>query len=203
MSGQRRPARTDRRDPKARLAALALLDRALAATTDAELVVLTDALTEEQRAQLDSVAPWPAPEGDRSASLRSAAGRGRLDGTAEAVAILLTDRVLADCIEQLGESADLPSAEELRAVTPGLIERHGLGATRLMLASAVCGEAPASPTLIQLLRHDEVLALPPLPPPVKPVRPEPTAEELAERARIKAARVARREQEKTRKAKQR
>jgi hypothetical protein len=201
VSGQRRPARTDRRDPKARLAALALLDRALTALGDDELGALAGGLTEDQRRHLDGLVP--VSDGDHAVALRTAATRGRLDGTAEAVAILLTDRVLADCIEQLGEAADLPSAEDLRRVAPGLVERHGLGATRLMLASAVCGEAPATPTLVQLLRHDELLALPPIPPPAKPVKPEPTAEELAERARIKAARVARREQERARKAKQR
>jgi len=201
VSGQRRPARTDRRDPKARLAALALLDRALAATSDDELVALADGLTEDQRPHLDGLVA--GFDGDRAGALRAVAARGRLDGTAEAVAILLTDRVLADCIEQLGDAADLPSTDDLRRVAPGLVERHGLGATRLMLASAVCGEAPATPTLVQLLRHDDLLALPPVPPPAKPVKVEPPAEELAERARIKAARVARREQERARKAKQR
>ena len=43
---------------------------------------------------------------------------------------------------------------------PGLVERHGLAVTRIMLAATIAGEAPASAIIRDLLKNDEVLALP-------------------------------------------
>ena len=59
----------------------------------------------------------------------------------ESLALVLTDAALADCIEQLGDHSENPTTEQLRAVLPGIVERHGIGVTRLMLASTVAGEA--------------------------------------------------------------
>jgi hypothetical protein len=200
VSGSRRTSPVERRDPRVRIAALALLERALGSLADDELVGLVEGVTDEQRQQLARIVGADALTTDPAQAVRNAAARGRMNGAAEAVVILLTDRVLADCIEQLGDAAELPSADDLRRVAPGLIERHGLGPTRLMLASAVCGEAPAAATIVQLLRHDEQLALP-TPVVVATPRPTLTPEQEEERARVKAARTARREAERARKAK--
>ena len=75
--------------------------------------------------------------------------------------LVLSDACLADCIDELGEHADHPSSEELREVLPKMIERHGLGITRLMLATTVAGEAPAAAIIRDLLKHDETVKLPP------------------------------------------
>lgn len=195
MSRQQRQKPTERTDPRARLAALALLDRAVAAATDDELVAMAGGLTDDQRAEFDRLLGPGGPD-DLPAAVRATVQRGRINGVAEAVAMLLSDRALADCIEQLGDAADLPSADDLHGVLPGLLERHGVGAVRLMFAAAVCGEAPASPALVQLLRHDEHLALPPVTRDAPAPRAGLTAEELADRERVKAARAERKEREK-------
>ncbi len=108
--------------------------------------------------------------------------------------MVLTDACLADCIEQLGDNADHPSSEDLREVLPGLIERHGLAAKRIMLASNVGGEAPAAAIIRDLLKNDELVALPPaesksvIPaPPSGDERDEAEREALRERRRGKAA----------------
>ena len=62
----------------------------------------------------------------------------------EAIAAIITDACLADCIEALGDHADNPSTDELREVLPGVVERHGVAVTRIMLAATVVGEAPAA-----------------------------------------------------------
>jgi len=80
----------------------------------------------------------------------------------ESLGLVLTDASLADCIGELGDHADNPSSEQLRAVLPGVIERHGLGVTRLMLASTLVGEAAAAAVIRDLLKHDETLQLPPV-----------------------------------------
>ena len=103
--------------------------------------------------------------------------------------------VLLATAAQLGDRADMPSEDDLLEVAPGLIERHGVGVVRIMLAAAVTGEAPASPAIIRILKHDETLALPapaPVssPPPVKAM----SAEEAAERERIKERRKEERRQ---------
>jgi hypothetical protein len=94
------------------------------------------------------------------AGIRAGVKTGRIDGSMEAIATILTDACLADCIEQLGDHADNPSTEELREVNPGLIERHGVASVRIMLASTVAGEALASAIIRDLLKSDELVALP-------------------------------------------
>ncbi len=142
---------------KTRLQSLGLLDRALRATTDDELDAAVAALGDDHREALERVV-----DGEVTASaIRAAAARGRIDGTMESVALVLTDAALADCIEQLGDHADNPTSDQLRAVLPGLLERHGLGITRLMLASTLAGEAAASAVIRDLLKHDETVRVPP------------------------------------------
>jgi hypothetical protein len=149
---------------KNRLQALALLDRALMATTDEELEALVATLPDDHRDAIDKICG--ARDGGfedpaaRTLAIRSTAARGRMSGALEQICTVLTDPCLADCIEQLGDNSDNPSEEDLAEVTPGLIERHGLAAVRLTLAASVAGEAAASPLLIRLLKHDDVLALP-------------------------------------------
>ena len=149
---------------KNRLQALSLLDRALATMTDDELEALVATLPEDHRGAIDKLAG--AREGGfestaaRTLAIRSAAARGRMSGTLEQIATVLTDPCLADCIKELGDAADNPTEEQLAEVTPGLIERHGLATVRLTLAASVAGEAAASVMLTRLLKHDEVLALP-------------------------------------------
>ena len=55
---------------------------------------------------------------------------GRIDGGMEAIAAVLTDACLADCIKELGDNSDNPSTDELKAVLPGIVERHGVASTR-------------------------------------------------------------------------
>ena len=64
--------------------------------------------------------------------------------------------LLADYLKH----ADNPSSDQLREVMPGIVERHNVGIGRIMLASTVAGEAPASAIIRDLLKNDEVLALP-------------------------------------------
>jgi hypothetical protein len=107
---------------------------------------------------------------------------------------VLVDPCLADCIEKLGDHADHPTPDQLAEVLPGVTERHGVGPTRLMLASAVAGEAPASAALVHILKHDDVLKLPPAPPPATPAPRAPKVEDPA-RAELRERRKARRQQE--------
>jgi hypothetical protein len=95
-------------------------------------------------------------------AIRATAAKGRIDGTLESIGLVLTDASLADCIEQLGDHAENPTSDQLRAVLPGIIERHGLGVTRVMLASTLAGEAAASAVIRDLLKHDEMVKLPPV-----------------------------------------
>src|SRR5215204_376462 len=143
---------------KTRLQSLGLLDRALRAMTDEELQAATDALDDDHREALERlIAGEVTPT-----ALREAAARGRIDGTMESIALVVTDAALADCIEQLGEHADNPTTDQLKAVLPGIVERHGVAITRLMLASTVAGEANAAAIIRDLLKRDEVVALPPV-----------------------------------------
>jgi hypothetical protein len=122
------------------------------------------------------------------AGIRDAIIRGRLDGTMESLALVLSDACLADCIEALGDNADRPTTEQLREITPALIDQHGLAITQLMLASTVAGEAPASAIIRDLLKHDDVLKLPPAEPkPFSPIVQGPQVSD-EERAAIKAKR---------------
>lgn len=169
---------------KHRLQSLGLLDRAFANTTDEQLEAAVDALADDHREALEELVPGELDP----ATIREAISRNRLDGTMESVALVLTDSCLADCIEQLEPNADHPTSDELREVLPGLVERHGLGITQLMLAATVAGEAPASAIIRDLLKHDELVALPP--PEERSVSPIVHAPEVddEERAAIKAKR---------------
>jgi hypothetical protein len=168
---------------KERLQALGLLDRALAATTDDEIEALLAALDDDHREAVERLADGITP-----AAIREAAAKGRVNGTLEGIAVVLADACLADCIEQLGDHADNPTSDQLREVLPGLVERHGLACTRLMLATTVVGEAPASAIVRDLLKHDEDVKLPPMEPrPIAPVI-EPQRGSDAEREALKAKR---------------
>ncbi len=156
---------------KTRLQSLGLLDRALAATTDDEIEALVAALDDDHREAVERLA-----EGITPAAIREAGVKGRVNGTLESIAVVLADACLADCIEQLGDHSDNPTSDQLREVLPGLIERHGLACTRLMLATTVVGEAPASAIVRDLLKHDDDVKLPPMEPrPIPPVVRAPSA----------------------------
>ena len=140
---------------KNRMQALGLLDRAVKATTDEEIETAVAALDDDHRDGLETFVDDLTPE-----SIRAGVKAGRIDGGMEAIAAILTDACLADCIEQLGDHAENPSTDQLKDVLPGVVERHGLGVTRIMLAGPVAGEAPASAIIRDLLKNDETLALP-------------------------------------------
>ena len=145
---------------KTRLQSLGLLDRALRTTSDDELDGVVGVLDDDHREAVERLAGGTAT----AAGIRAAAARGRIDGTMESLALVLTDAALAYCIEQLGDPADNPTSDQLRAALPGIIERHGLGVTRLMLASTLAGEAAAAAVIRDLLKHDELVKLPPAEP---------------------------------------
>jgi hypothetical protein len=168
---------------KNRLQALGLLDRSFAAATDEELATAVEALDDDHRDALTEVVKGE-PTAD---AIREAIARGRLDGTLEGVALVLTDKALADCVEQLGEHAENPTSDQLREVLPGIVERHGVAITRMMLSSTVVGEAPASAIIRDLLKHDELVQLPPAEP--KPIAPMYVPDvDPEERAEVKAKR---------------
>lgn len=176
---------------KTRLQSLGLLDRSIKAATDDELDAVVTALDDEHRDALTELVPTCD-----SAGVRESIVRGRLDGTMESVALILTDACLADCIEQLGDHADNPSSDELREVLPGIIERHGVACTRVMLASTVAGEAAASSIIRELLKNDETVKLPPVDEQqiVPPVRPASDEQADGDRAALKARRREQRRQ---------
>jgi hypothetical protein len=169
---------------KSRLQALGLLDRAFANATDADLDGALDALGDDHRDAIEQL----LHAGVDAGGVRTAIAKGRLDGTLENVALVLSDACLADCVEQLGDDADHPSSDQLRDVIPGLVERHGLGITQIMLASTVAGEAPASAIIRDLLKHDDLVKLPPAEP--RPISPILEGKQVSdeERAAIKARR---------------
>jgi hypothetical protein len=141
---------------KARLVALSLLDRALVAVPDVELAAAVAVLPDDHREALAKVA------GDTTAgAIRESARTGRVNGGLEQIGLILSDTCLADCVEVLGDNAENPNESQLAEVLPGLVERHGLGLTRVMMASAVAGEAPASVALVRLLKTHELVKLPP------------------------------------------
>jgi hypothetical protein len=76
-------------------------------------------------------------------------------------------------------------------VLPGLIERHGLATNRIMLASTVAGEAPAAAIIRDLLKNDDLVALPPAE--SKSVIPTPTSGDDRDDAEREALRERRRE----------
>jgi hypothetical protein len=177
---------------KNRLQALSLLDRAVAALTDAEIEAIHASLPDDHRTAIDEVCGAKdggfADGAARSLALRAAAARGKMTGQLEQIATILTDPCLAKCIELLGEHSDNPTEPQLQDVAPTLIEEFGLGATRLMLATSVAGEAAASAMLTRVLKHDETLALPAAEVQAPPLLPAPQAD-----ADLKAKRKAAKE----------
>ena len=151
---------------KNRLQALTLLDRAFAAITDEELAAIVVTLPEDHVAALDELCG--AREGGftdvaaRNIAVRATAARGRMSGELETISTLVCDPCLEKCIELLGDNAEDPTEDQLLKVTPKLIKEFGLPSTRLMIASSIAGEAPASEMLARLLKHDKKLALPPV-----------------------------------------
>ena len=182
---------------KAHIAALSLLDRALISVTDDELVALLAGLPEDHVSavkRISAVRDEEAPETEVVAAIREAAHKGRLNGDLQRLGVVLSDACLADCVEQLGDAADLPSEEDLQKVMPALVDKHGVGVVRLMLASTVVGEAPASATIIGLLKNDELVKLPPAADkPLAPLLPLPQVD--ADRLALKAQRKERKAQE--------
>jgi len=169
---------------KSRLQSLGLLDRAFANASDEDLQAAIDALSDDHREALDELVGGSAtPE-----SVRDAITKGRLDGTMESAAMVLTDNCLAECIEELGEHADHPTSEQLREVLPGLCEAHGKAITQLMLASTVAGDAPASAIIRDVLKNDDDMKLPKAEPkPITPIAPADSGDP-DERAALKAKR---------------
>ena len=141
---------------KNRLQTLGLLDRTFAVATDEDITALIEALDEDH---MEALTELVGGEPD-VVRVRDGVSRGRLDGTMEGIAIVLTDACLADCIEELGDAADYPSTDDLNEVLPGIIERHGIPATRIMLAATIAGEAPAAAIIREILKSDETLGLP-------------------------------------------
>jgi hypothetical protein len=175
---------------KDRISRLALLDRALVNVPDADIEKLLTTLPEDHVDALHQLAGFAHdPDASTLDALRSVATKGRINGQLEQIASVLADTCLADCIEVLGENAELPSEENLHEVLPGLVERHGLGVTRLMLAAAIAGEAPASVMLTKVLKNDPTYGLPPAIPQTFGIVPSlPAPVDSAEREKIKARR---------------
>jgi hypothetical protein len=184
---------------KNRMQALGLLDRAFKAAPDADLATAIESLGDDHREGLGSFVESVTPEG-----VRAGVKAGRIDGGMEAIAAIITDAALADCIEQLGENADNPSTDQLREVLPGLIERHNVGICQIMLAGTVAGEAPASAIIRDLLKNDDVLALPKAEEvaiaPLLDTSKRSTDEQDELRAKRKAVKKAKQEDARTRKA---
>ena len=186
---------------KHRMQSLGLLDRSFKAATDDELNQAIEALGDEHREAIAQfVGDQVGPD-----ELRAGAKTGRIDGGMEAIAAVVTDACLADCIERLGDHADNPSSDQLREVLPGIVEDHNVGITRIMLASTVAGDAPAAAIIRDLLKHDKLVALPA----VEEIDTAPTIvstarrsedEQTAIREKRKAAKAAKKEAERARKA---
>lgn len=152
---------------KNRLQALSLLDRAMATMTDAELEALVASLPEDHVAAIDKLAGareggFDDPAG-RTVAIRAAVARGRMSGVLEQITTVLSDPCLADFITELGDKSDNPSEDDLQGILPGMIDKHGLATVRLTIAASIAGEAAASVMLTRVLKHDEVVGLPPAP----------------------------------------
>lgn len=184
---------------KNRMQSLGLLDRAVKAASDDEIQTAIDALGDDHREGLESFVEELSPDG-----VRAGVKSGRIDGGMEAIAAIITDAALADCIEQLGDNADNPSSDQLREVMPGIVERHTLGIAQIMLASTVAGEAPASAIIRDLLKNDETLALPKAEEveiaPLIDTSKRPADEQAELREKRKAAKKAKQEAARIRKA---
>ncbi len=191
---------------KNRLQALALLDRAMSAMTDDELETLVASLPDDHRQALDKICGARdeagfADDAARTLAIRATVARGRMNGGLEQVTTLLTDPCLADCIEALGEHSDHPTEEQLKDVTPQLVESHGVATVRLMLAGSVAGEAAASTMLIRVLKNDDELALPKEERPETVVLPAPQADDEL-RTRRKAVKDAKKADSRARREQQ-
>lgn len=171
---------------KTRLHSLGLLDRAIRSTSDDELSAAVEALDDDHREALEQLV-----DGDVTPdSIRTAAHKGRMDGTMEGIAMVLTEACLNDCIEKLGDHADNPTSEQLGDVLPGIVERNGLAITRMMLASTVAGEAAAANVIRDLLKRDELVKLPKEEARIVPPAPTPAeGEDDPERAVLKERRL--------------
>ena len=184
---------------KNRMQALGLLDRSFKAATDEELAAAIEALDDDHREGLESFVDELTPTG-----VRTAVKSGRIDGGMEAIAAVLTDLCLADCIEKLGDHADNPSTDQLKEALPGVAERHGVAVTRIMLASTVAGEAPASAIIRDLLKSDELLALPKVEEtsiaPLIDTKKRSDEEQAALKAKRAEAKAAKKEAERARRA---
>ena len=184
---------------KNRMQGLGLLDRAFKAASDDELMAAAEALSEDHREGLESFVDEVTPDG-----IRDGVKAGWIDGGMEAIAAILTDACLADCIEQLGDHADNPSTDQLKEVLPGIVEKHGLGITQIMLASTVVGEAPAAAIIRDLLKNDELVALPKSEvttiAPLIDTAKRSEEEQAALKEKRKAAKAAKKEAERQRKA---
>ncbi len=184
---------------KNRMQALGLLDRAFKAASDEELGAAIDALDDDHRDGLETFVDDVSVAG-----VRDGVRAGRIDGGMEAIAAIVSDAALADCIEQLGDHADNPSSDQLREVLPGVVERHNLGITRIMLAGTVAGEAPAAAIIRDLLKNDELLKLPKTDDvelaPLIDTSKRSDDEQAALREKRKAAKRAKQEQARARKA---
>jgi len=174
---------------KNRMQALGLVDRSFKAATDDELTKAIEALDDDHREGLESFVESLDADG-----IRTAVKAGRIDGGMEAIAAILTDACLADCIKELGDHSENPTTDELKEVLPGLVENHGVASVRIMLAATVAGDAPAAAIIRDLLKTDELVALPKveetLTAPVIDTRKrsdEEQAELKAKRAEVKAA----------------
>jgi hypothetical protein len=138
---------------------LALVEKELRLLPDDQLGKLVGACPEEAQKWLINISGTD----DETLSvegLRGALKRGRMKGLPDRACATLTDACLHDCIEALGEKADLPSEADLMAVTPALAAKHGIGTTRLMLAAAALAEAPAANAIVKVLKNDPSLAIP-------------------------------------------
>jgi hypothetical protein len=184
---------------KNRMQALGLLDRSFKAATDEELAAAIEALDDDHREGLESFVGSTTPDG-----VRAAVKAGRINGDMEAIAAIISDRCLADCIEQLGDHADNPSTDQLKEVLPGVAERHGVAITRIMLASTVAGEAPASAIIRDLLKSDDLVGLPKVEEvtiaPLIDTQKRSAEEQAAIKEKRAAAKAAKKEAERARRA---
>ena len=177
------------------------------AVTDEELAALLAGLPEDHVSAVKRISGLRPEEttdsdeadGDEDTStvveaIRVAAHKGRLNGDLQRLGVVLSDACLADCVEQLDDAADMPAEEDLQKVMPDLVTKHGVGVVRLMLASTVVGEAPASAIIVGMLKNDEAVKLPPAAD--KPLAPLlPGKVDDAERLALKAQRKERKANE--------
>ena len=132
---------------------LAALEREFTHMSDHEMSALIDTLEPQARRYIAGMSGTADDGPIDVTALRAAMRRGRMKGAPERVAAVLTDKCLNDCIEALGENADLPSEEDLAAALPSVVQTHGIAATRVMMAAVVLGEAPAAKAITKTLKN--------------------------------------------------